>query len=403
MKAFAYGALALSAGAIAALLSACGGSQPSNTLPGQRAAAIGQTSQILTTLHVFKGAPDGADPYVAPLIYFEGAFYGTTVEGGEYNAGTVFRVNTDGRERIIHSFGASGDGVEPYGGLIAVNGTMYGTTLAGGLRSNGTLYSITRVGDEHVIYGFQDRDGAEPEGTPVEYKGAFYGTTAYGGEYNYGTVFKISRSGAEKVLYSFGAASQDGRYPSSGVTVLNGAFYGVTIYGGSAAGCGQGCGTVFRVERSGKETIIHNFGGLNYEDGYYPIGGLLALGGTLYGTTIYGGSANHTFGSVFALSKSGKETILLSFGSGVSGAYPYGGLAEVDGVLYGTTEMGGTGNYGTVFKAMVGGGGGAIYSFAHQPGDYPYGTLTNVGGILYGTTSGGGRTNAGTVFSIFPQ
>ncbi len=54
-------------------------------------------------------------------------------------------------------------------------------------------------------------------------------------------------------------------------------------------------------------------------------------------------------------------------------------------------------------KAMVGGGGGAIYSFAHQPGDYPYGTLTNVGGILYGTTSGGGRTNAGTVFSIFPQ
>ena len=62
-----------------------------------------------------------------------------------------------------------------------------------------------------------------------------------------GTVFKVSTSGKETVLYNFKGDPKDGAIPGADLTVLNGEFYSTTLYGGSGLGCTFGCGTVFKI------------------------------------------------------------------------------------------------------------------------------------------------------------
>src|SRR5689334_1300649 len=94
-------------------------------------------------------------------------------------------------------------------------------------------------------------------------------------------------------------------------------------------------GTVFA---QAKEKVLHSFG--SGTDGGYPFGGLVNLNGTLYGTTQVGG--DHDQGAVFALDrKTGAETIVYSFAGGADGADPEASLIAVNGMLYGTTNYGG--------------------------------------------------------------
>lgn len=306
---------------------------------------------------MFKGSPGGATPY-APLLYSDGALYGTTLRGGAHDAGTVFTITRAGNERVLHNFGGKLDGSEPYAGLVAIDGTLYGTTSAGG---------------------------------------------AYA---NLGTVFSITAPGRERVLYSFGASGDDGQDPTSSLVVLNNVLYGVTYSGGSSAygDCDEayGCGTVFSVNRSGKEGIVYRFLGPFKDDGAYPYGGLIALNGVLYGTTTLGGQPD--FGTAFAVTTSGAETILHAFiDKDVDGANPFDALTEADGDLYGTTETGGATGYGTVFKLTTSGQEQVIYAFRdRRDGKSPYAPLSNVDGLLYGTTSAGGKAGAGVIFRILP-
>src|SRR5580704_11439515 len=83
-------------------------------------------------------------------------------------------------------------------------------------------------------------------------------------------------------------------------------------------------------------------------DGAQPYGGMIALNGKLYGTTYDGGSGG--YGTVFALTASGKESPLYNFTAGNDGAYPCSGLAVANGKLYGTTQSGGTHGWGTLFE-----------------------------------------------------
>jgi len=131
---------------------------------------------------------------------------------------------------------------------------------------------------------------------------------------------------------------------------VNGALYGTTVSGGR--GCnGYGCGTVFEVSTSGGGSILYSFEG--GKDGEQPLGGLTDVDGTLYGTTQVGG-AHHDW-TVFELNPStGAEQVLYNFEGGKDGADPEAGLISVNGVLYGTTKLGGgstncSGGCGTVF------------------------------------------------------
>ena len=96
------------------------------------------------------------------------------------------------------------------------------------------------------------------------------------------------------MLYSFEGGSKDGAYPEAGLLNVNGTLYGTTYEGGGATGGG----TVFAITTSGKETLLHSFTGSG--DGEYPNAGLIDVSGTLYGTTADGGANDG--GTVFLLS-----------------------------------------------------------------------------------------------------
>jgi uncharacterized repeat protein (TIGR03803 family) len=75
-------------------------------------------AQTLTTLYDFAGEPDGATPYANVIRDAAGNLYGTTGHGGTTNNGTVFAIDSQGGETIIHSFGGPPDGGGPFAGLL---------------------------------------------------------------------------------------------------------------------------------------------------------------------------------------------------------------------------------------------------------------------------------------------
>jgi uncharacterized repeat protein (TIGR03803 family) len=201
--------------------------------------------------------------------------------------------------------------------------------------------------------------------------GNLYGTTWGGGSSKLGVVFKLDTTGKETVLYSF-AGGSDGANPHAGlVRDTAGNLYGTTVYGG-LNGCVGGCGTVFKVDTSGHETKIYEF--IGGTDGANPYSKLLRDGaGNLYGTTSGGGALG--FGAVFKLDTTGNETVLHSFAGGPGdGQYPVAGvIRDVAGNLYGTTPSGGTFDFGTVFKLDPTGALTVLYSFTGGvDGRYPY-------------------------------
>lgn len=305
-----------------------------------------------TILHSFDvNGTDGAYP-VASLVLYKGNLYGTTVEGGTHNIdGTVFELKhtTKGwTETILHSFGASGDGSQPYCALtVDTSGNLYGTTNVGGAYSKGTVFKLTPLGTETILWSFGNgADGANPlAGVVRDAAGNLYGTTEYGGAFGYGTVFKLTPSGAETILHSFDLNGTDGAYPIGKLVIYNGNLYGTTVSGGAF-----GDGTVFKVTQSGTETILHSFAN-NDIDGFNPYAGLVIRNGNFYGTTSSGGGIGSVAGILFEMTPSGVETILHVFGGSPDGAFPYGGVVfDKSGSLYGTTLDGGANGVGTVFK-----------------------------------------------------
>ncbi|HEX4013475.1 MAG TPA: choice-of-anchor tandem repeat GloVer-containing protein [Candidatus Cybelea sp.] len=308
-----------------------------------------------TVLHSFKGGTgDGKYPE-AGLVDVRGTLYGTADEGGTKDRGTVFAITRSGNETVLYKFkGGSRDGAHPSAGLINVAGTLYGETLSGGTGENrgsgdGTVFSITLSGVETVLYRFKggSGDGESPYGGLVNVRGTLYGTTYMGGANGNGTVFSITPSGKETVVYSFKGGSADGAHPYASLVEVNGTLYGTTFEGGA-----KNEGTVFSITPSGKEIVLHSFKG-GSADGAYPIASLVNLSGTLYGTTPDGGSncktgsGYHGCGTIFAITPSGKETVLYKFkGGSRDGFHPSAGLIDVAGTLYGTTPSGGSGCYG---------------------------------------------------------
>jgi uncharacterized repeat protein (TIGR03803 family) len=201
------------------------------------------------------------------------------------------------------------------------------------------------------------------------------------------------------IIHEFGKTAGDGTNPYSELIVVKGTLYGTTYSGGS-----NNVGTVFALTKTGEETVLHSFGGSG--DGSDPAAGLVDVNGTLYGTTVEGGANNS--GTVFSITRSGKEKILFSFPfSANAGAQPFASLIDVNGTLYGTTYQGGdiycgSGGCGSVFSITTSGTEKVLHSFGMQTNDgmSPLAALLDVNGTLYGTTTQGGKYKRGTIFSI---
>jgi uncharacterized repeat protein (TIGR03803 family) len=367
-------------------------------------------AQTFTVLYTFTNEAQGWQPDAAPILDTAGNLYGTTQYGGTAGGfGSVFRLDTKGNEDVLYSFAGEPDGEDPVTGLVADrSGNLYGTTLYGGTAGGyGTAFKLSHTGKLTLLHSFASNpDGADPRCTLIgDPQGNGYGTTQYGGTNGgYGTVFEQNADGQFTTLYSF-SGTPDGESPEAGLIRDPGNnLYGTTVYGGTAGGYG----TIFKLDKVGKLTLLHSFAGT--PDGENPYAGLAAdSAGNGYGTTKYGGTAGG-FGTVFKLDRTGEFSLLHSFAGTPDGENPVAGVvADPAGNIYGTTYYGGTFGYGTVFEIDTTGKLTVLHSFnGSSDGANPMGGLTrDAAGNLYGTASGGGDLNCGfsgcgTVFKVTP-
>ena len=366
--------------------------------------------QTYTVLHSFAGPPtDGSNPFDFGSLVRDSAgnLYGTAFAGGASNNGVVFKLDDHTRKQtVLHSFtGSPTDGAAPAAGLIRDKaGNLYGTTTSGGTTGYGVVFKVDPSGMETVLYSFTGgADGANPQaGLARDSAGNLYGTTSSGGTSGNGVGFTLDPTGKETVIYSFTGGANGALPYARLVRDLAGNLYGTTISGGTT-----GNGVVFKLDPTGNETVLYSFTGGT--DGRAPVAGLVRdPAGNLYGTTTIGGDLS-AFGGlgcgvVFKLDSTGKETVLYSFTGGADGCQPFAGLVrDAAGNLYGATESGGNSNFGVVFKLDITGKETVLHTFTGPDGlQVDAGLVRDAKGNLYGTTVGSGASGYGVVFKLTP-
>jgi len=366
------------------------------------ALAASAFAQTETTLYNFQGAPDGSVPSTALIRDPSGNLYGTTAYGGTGGYGTVFEITNKGTMKILYNFAGGTDGAIPVAALIRDSaGNLYGTTEFGGSNS-GTIFKIASTGTESILYRFKGAsDGALPlTGLVRDSSGNLYGTTSIAGntscrsllggnELGCGTIFKLNASGKLTVLHTF-APGTDGQSPYGDMVGDSaGNLYGTT-YGGGV----HGYGSVFKLAKNGTFTLLYSFNWGVGTDGARPIGKLLRdTAGNLYGTTRFGGSYGGSdcqgsgCGTIFKVDSSSNETVLYTFTGNPDGYDPQAGLVmDSSGDLYGTTTKGGandqTGDQGTVFRLEVNGQETVLHSFGSGSDGF-----TPLAGLTPGTSN----------------
>lgn len=323
--------------------------------------------------------------------------------------------NARGRFDVVYKFKGGSDGAVPIGsGLVDVKGRLYSSTSSGGGSGCGgsgcgTIFALDKSGSEHVVYRFKGgADGAGPRGALLESDGLLYGTTRYGGGsgcagMGCGTVFRLNPSGDERVLHAFGSGD-DGQQPYVGLVNFKGTLYGTTLFGGGTCDCG----TVYGVRTSGAEKVLHRF--TSGSDGSVPSAGLIVVNDRLYGTTQGGGNGGgsecaaslHGCGTVFSVSTSGHEHVIYRMKGGMDGVYPTAVLIYFDRALYGVAGNGGSYGCGglgcgVVFKVTTSGLERVVYRFHGIPnGADPYSNFLERNGALFTTTNGGGVSGKGS-------
>ncbi len=387
-------------------------------------------AQMFQVLHTFSGSGDGAYPAAGLTPDSRGNFYGTTVYGGTHGSGVVFRLAHAGSGWILtplYSFAGHGDGYSPESrAIIGPDGALYGTTYMGGQYDAGTLYRLSPPPTvcratlcswtKTILHTFPDpgdTDGFYPEGDLIfDRAGNLYGTTVGGGSgapygclgFGCGVFYQMVRSQngwTEQIVHEF-TGGQDGGVPHNGVVLdSSGNFIGTTCSGGS-----HFVGLVFQISAAGwMETPIYNFQGL--QDGSCPSAFMQDAAGNIYGVTTT--SRNGTIYELNPVGSNWNFALLYQ----ISSSFPYEAQLTQDtsGNLYGTAD-GGAYNYGTVFKLTFSGG-TWVYSSLHDftggsDGKFPYGQLVLDGsGNIYGTASEGGNSGCqqngcGVVWEITP-
>ncbi|HKD59825.1 MAG TPA: choice-of-anchor tandem repeat GloVer-containing protein [Terracidiphilus sp.] len=384
--------------------------------------AAGSTAASAQTLTTLTSLTDGQLPWGSLVVDANGNLFGTTEGGGASGYGTVYEIAKTSSgyastPTTLVSFTGNDDGSDPLAALIVdANGNLFGTAQSGGVNGVGTVFEIVKTSSGYastptIVVSFDNSHGAVPEaGLIADANGNLFGTTAVGGLDGGGTVFEIVKTSsgyasAPTILVSFDNAI--GAVPEAGLIAdANGNLFGTTAVGG-----GSRYGTVFEIAKTSSgyastPTTLVNFDNVN---GAFPEAGLIAdTNGNLFGTTNMGGA--NGVGTVFEIANSGgvyaSTPITLVDFNGSNGSYPTAGLiADANGNLFGTTSQGGAG-YGTVFEIAKTSSGYAstpttLVSFIGSDGSSPDGGLIVDGnGDLFGTTTGGGSAGTGTAFEI---
>jgi uncharacterized repeat protein (TIGR03803 family) len=388
------------------------------------------------TLHGFS-APnngtnqDGANP-AAGLVLSGGVLCGSTLNGGSNAAGAAFYVTLNGSNfNVLHSFAGPPDAANPLGDFTISVTNFFGTGIAGGTNGTGVVFKGNTNGNITSVRNFTavsadeatNSGGASPSAILALSGNILYGTTTAGGAAANGAVFSLSTNGSTFVdLHDFSqldsntGTNTDGALPYGGV-ILSGSM----LYGTASGGGAGGAGAVFSINLNGNIfTTLHSFAPLDSlaatnTDGAFPSGGLVLSNGTLYGTTIAGGTGGK--GVVFSISTNGLIfNVLHSFSAtdpvtktNWDGASPCAVLALSGGYLYGTASAGGTNANGTVYSLSANGQQfQAIHSFSatdpvtgtNADGALPVAGVMPLGNSLFGTTFSGGPGGVGAIFSL---
>jgi len=380
-------------------------------------------------LHAFTGGSDGGE--TTDLVRdAEGNLYGATSLGGNMSGncselqgcGVVFELSAKGKFRVLHTFDFS-DGAVPNKLIYDGTGNLYGTAAGGNSACQnqgcGVIFKLTTDGDFTLLYRFAGgSDGSNPNGLTMGAKGNLYGTTegSISSDEEYGEVFELNTSGQFGVLYSFNGTT-DGNSPAGVIQDSQGNLYGTTVGGGDTS-CilhkGSGCGLVYRLDTSGKETVLYSFKGRS--DGAFPNSPLIIdKAGNLYGTASLGGYEKGIChlpdspvgcGTVFKIDTAGAFSALVKFDS-TDGNYPGPLTEESDGTTFGTTVLGGKGcceGGGVVYKLEASGKESVVYEDFNQKsgGQWPIKVVKDGEGNLYGATVFGGASDRGVIFELTP-
>ena len=341
------------------------------------------------------GSPplDGQNFFAGLAVSPDGTtLYGTTQNGGSNGAGVLFSLNWAQAELnpngdpsgydLLTSFSSTADGSLSRATLELdqVYEYLYGTLSSGGPNNSGSIFVSTLTGQILNVIPFGGDWGADPIGkltipstrstggtrprlqpeatTNVDLSAiTLYGVTASGGSNNCGTVYRVQANGSNfMALHTFSYSTTDGSYPQGGMVLQSNMVYGATSSGGM-----NYAGTVFKVDTNGNNfQIIGNFN--SGTTGGSPQGNLIRAGNTLYGTT-YGGGTNGG-GTVYSINTDGSDfQVLYSFSTPTAdpsgyytnsdGGWSVEGLVLADHILYGTTPYGGTNGVGTIYEIIL--------------------------------------------------
>lgn len=311
-----------------------------------------------------------------------------------------------------HSSGSvttNSDGTGVVSSLLVSSNKLYGAAATGGTNGNGTIFSMDLNGSNFmVLHTFAKTilanptnvDGASPSSSLLLSDGTLYGVTQYGGSNGWGTIFSLGTDGSNFVSLHAFTNQPDGAWPLGDLLAVGDTLYGTTSAGG--AGLGAGYGTVFSVCTNGTNfAVLHAFTGT--PDGQNPVTGLVLSGGKLFGTTQQGGTNASGYGTVFSIgTNGGSYTRLRSFTNSPDGQSPRSALLISGNRIFGTTASGGTNNNGTIYSLGTNGAGYTIlYKFTNSPnGSGPIGNLALSNDTIYGITGSGGTNGSGCLYSI---
>jgi uncharacterized repeat protein (TIGR03803 family) len=437
----------------------------------------------VTILHQF-GAGDGANPVAGLVQGSDGNLYGTTEAGGLGGYGTAFKITTNGVLTTLSWFNWS-NGAYPEAPLIqAMDGNFYGTTFYGGVSGYGTVFQLSgpplpphlvvQPTNQTAFTGMNVTLNVVAKGTaPLNYQWRLNGTSLTDGGNLTGSATSIlainnvsvANSGTYSVIVSnaYGSVTSTGAVLTvtvtapiitlqpTNLTVLPGTsatftvaatgsvplsyqwlLNGVSLLdGGNVSGSATTTLTAGNVSAASAGTysvIISNLTGATISSGavltvvsvtapgvtlstlgsfvggpqgYNPNGLVRGGNGRLYGTTEIGGA--NDLGTLFVVDTNGQPVDLYSFTGAGDGAYPYAALIQgADGNFYGTTLAGGTHGSGTVFHMTPNGSVSGVYSFTGgSNGGNPFAALAQgTDGSLFGVTYFGGAYGYGTLFKV---
>ncbi len=427
--------------------------------------SFNSSNGVYTKVFDFNGS-NGSLPHNRLLKASNGILYGMTYNGGAYNKGTLFSFSpTNNIFNKILDFDGTTTGGNPFGNLIqASNGLIYGMTTSGGQANDGVIFTLnTNTEIFSVIEDFIFSSGRLPYGGLLQTSdGYFWGTTLIGGTYDAGVIFRFNPF-YNIFEVTVNLSPSFGHFPNGDlIEHSNGRLYGLTQTGGIADK-----GVLFSVDKNYPHTysIEHEFDGIN--DGGEPLGSLAFSGSDkLIGVTQKGGFnnegalfeynvANNNFTKIsdlynanpfglnpndlivrhdlarsrfpsldpmYGTTKDGGQfddggiysynpisnTLALkaSFNNDTTGREPSTITSSENGKFYGTTKLGGTNNYGTLFEydPMAESLSALINFDATVIGGDSKGKIFEAdNGLLYGTTTTGGPLGNGTLFSYDPS